>query len=290
MSAAEQVTARITHHGEGPAWDPAAGQLRFVDMMAGDLLTLRPDGSADRVHVGAVAAAWRPHVGGGVIVAVERGFALVANDALLASDGAVRSLPEVFTDPAIRMNDGGCDPQGRFYCGTMAYDETPGAGTVYRLDLDGSVSTVLTQVSISNGIVWSLDGQTVYYIDTPTRRVDAFDFRAEDGTFGSRRPVAAITAPGAFPDGMTIDAEGFLWVALWGGSAVHRYSPDGTLADVIDVAATQVSACAFGGPELGTLYITTSRQGLNDGEQPGAGALFAAVPGVRGVPVLPFAG
>ncbi|HSY16414.1 MAG TPA: SMP-30/gluconolactonase/LRE family protein [Jatrophihabitantaceae bacterium] len=282
MSIAEQVTARITHHGEGPAWDPAVGQLRFVDMMTGDLLTLRPDGGADRVHVGTVAAAWRPHTSGGVIVAVERGFAL------LADDGTVRTLPEVFTDPAIRMNDGGCDPQGRFYCGTMAYDGTSGAGTVYRLDLDGSVSAVLTGVSISNGIVWSLDGQTVYYVDTPTKRVDAFDFLAEAGTFGQRRPVAAITAPGASPDGMTIDADGFLWVALWGGGAVHRYSPDGTLADVIDVGARQVSACAFGGPELDTLYITTSRQGLNDDEQPGAGALFATVPGVRGVPVLPF--
>jgi sugar lactone lactonase YvrE len=284
MSSAEQITDRVAHHGEGPVWDPATGHLHFVDMLAGDVLTLRADAGVDRAHVGSVAAVWRPRSAGGGIVGVERGFALVN------ADGVIDTLPAVFTDPAIRMNEGGCDPQGRFYCGTMAYDETPGAGTVYRLDPDGSVATVLSEVSISNGIVWSLDGQTVYYVDSPTRRVDAFDFDAATGTFANRRPVVAIEAVGASPDGMTIDAEGCLWVALWAGSAVHRYTPEGRLADVIELPATQVTACAFGGAELDTLYITTSRQALADGEQPAAGALFAAVPGVRGVPVLPFAG
>jgi sugar lactone lactonase YvrE len=280
---AEQLTERVAHHGEGPVWDASTGRLHFVDMLAGDLLTLRTDGAVERQHVGDVAAVWRPRTGGGGVVGVERGFALIS------PEGDVTTLPAVFTDPAIRMNEGGCDPQGRFYCGTMAYAETPGAGTVYRLDPDGTVETVLTGVSISNGIVWSLDGGTVYYIDSPTRQVAAFDFST--GTrFGARRTVVEIEVPGASPDGMTIDAEGHLWVALWAGSAVHRYSPQGVLEDVIELPATQVTACAFGGADLDTLYITTSRQGLAADEQPGAGCLFAAVPGVRGAPVRPFAG
>ncbi|HSY16451.1 MAG TPA: SMP-30/gluconolactonase/LRE family protein [Jatrophihabitantaceae bacterium] len=286
MTVADQVTGRVTHHGEGPVWDASLGRLHFVDMMAGDLLTLDPDGgpTVERLHVGEVAAVWRPRIGGGGIVGVQRGFALIE------PDGTVATLPVVFTDPGIRMNEGGCDPQGRFYCGTMAYAETPGAGTLYRLDLDATVATVLSGVSISNGIVWSLDGSTVYYVDSASHEVVAYDFDADAGTFHGKRTVVRIEPESASPDGMTIDAEGFLWVALWAGGAVRRYSPSGELADVIELPATQVSACAFGGPELDTLYITTSRQGLADGEQPAAGALFAAVPGVRGAPVLPFGG
>jgi sugar lactone lactonase YvrE len=282
MTAAEQLTGRITHHGEGAIWDAAQGVLHFVDLTAGDLLTRTDGGAISRQHVGAIAAVWRPRTRGGGVVGVERGFAL------LDADGGMTTLPDVFGDPKIRMNDGSCDPQGRFYCGTMAYDETPGAGSVYRLDPDGSVATVLSDVTISNGMVWSLDGQSVYYIDTPTHRVVRFDFDAVDGTLNDPRPVIEI--PDASPDGMTIDAQGQLWVAQWGGSAVHCYSPNGRLLDIIDVAATQVSCCGFGGPDLETLFITTSRQGLAEGDQPGAGALFATTPGVRGVAVLPYGG
>ena len=282
MTAAEQLTARITHHGEGAIWDAADNVLHFVDMTAGDLLSRTNEGEITRRHMGKVAAVWRPRTGGGGVVGVERGFALIDKD------GSQTTLPDVFTDPKIRMNDGTCDPQGRFYCGTMAYDETPGAGTVYRLDPDGAVATVLRDVTISNGMVFALDGQSAYYIDTPTHQVVEFDFDATAGTLHDPRPVIAV--PDASPDGMTIDAEGQLWVAQWGGGAVHGYSPDGRLIDVIEVAATQVSCCGFGGPDLATLFITTSRQGLGEDEQPGAGALFAATPGVRGVPVLPYGG
>ena len=283
MTKAEQLTPVVTYHGEGPVWDSSIGQLHFVDMLAGDLLTL-DGGDVTRKHVGDVCAVWRPRTGGGGIVGVERGFAL------LDPDGTQRTLPEVFGDSAHRMNEGGCDPQGRFYCGTMAYAETPGAGTLYRLDPDGSIATVLTGVTISNGIVWSLDGGTVYYVDSPTHQIAAFDFDAASGTLHNRRTVVTVTPEAAVGDGLTIDAEGLLWVALWGGSAVHRYSPEGELAEVIELPATQVTCCAFGGPDLDTLYITSSRKGLADGEQPAAGALFAAVPGVQGAPVRPYAG
>jgi sugar lactone lactonase YvrE len=185
------------------------------------------------------------------------------------------------------MNEGGCDPDGRFYCGSMAYDQAPGAGSVYRLDPDGSTRTVLTGVTVSNGLGWSPDGGTAYYVDTPTRRVDAFDYSARDGLTG-RRPVVD-EVPGR-PDGLTVDAEGCLWVALFGGGAVLRYRPDGRLDDRIELPATQVTACALGGPGLRTLYVTTSKDGIDPAAQPLAGAVFAAEVDVPGLPVLPFAG
>jgi sugar lactone lactonase YvrE len=198
-------------------------------------------------------------------------------------------LPPVFTDPLIRMNDGGCDPQGRFYCGTMAYAETPGAGTLFRLDPDGSVHVALRGVTISNGLQWNAAGDTVFYSDTPTGRIDAFDFDPISGAFTGQRPFVEI-AGGGLPDGMAIDADDGLWVALWGGSAVHRYDAGGRLDLVVDLPVSQVTACTFGGPDLTTLFITTSRQGVPDGEQPDAGAVFRYEADVRGAPVHPFAG
>jgi sugar lactone lactonase YvrE len=283
MTTAEQVTDPIVEHGEGPVYDAATGLMHWVDMLAGDVMSMSASGELSRQHVGVVAAVWRPRRQGGGIVGVQRGFAL------LDADGALTTLPEVFSDPAIRMNEGGCDPQGRFYCGTMAYAETPGAGTIYRLDPDGSVRAVVSDVTISNGIVWSLDGTLVYYVDTPTHRIDVFDFDAVAGTLHNRRQVVEIDPASGSPDGLTIDAEGGLWVALYNGSAVHRYTSDGVLDAVVEVPATQVTACAFGGPELDRLYITTSRRDISAADQPLAGCLFATSPGIGGVPVLPSA-
>jgi sugar lactone lactonase YvrE len=287
VTTAEQVTDPIADHGETPTYDPATGLLHWVDMSAGDVLSMdvraHRSGPITRQHVGAVAAAWRPRAGGGSIVAVENGFVITD------PDGSTQVLT-VFSDPLLRMNDGTCDRQGRYYCGTMAYAETPGAGTLYRLDQDRSVTPVLTGSTISNGIVWSVDGSSVYYIDTPTHRVDGFDFDADAGTLRNRHPVVMIEADAGSPDGMTIDAEGGLWVALWNGSAVHRYDVDGTLTEVITVPATQTTACAFGGPDLDRLYITTSRRDIDPAVQPLAGALFVATPGVGGIPVLTYGG
>lgn len=286
---AVQLTGPCTHHGEGPVWDAAAGVLRWVDQLAGDVLsTPLAEAGLDaptRLRVGRVAAAVRPRRDGGLVVGVERGFALVD-----PGSSEPRVLPEVWSDPSVRMNDGGCDPQGRFYCGSMGYDAAPGRGALYRLDADGEVRTVLTGVTISNGLAWSHDGATVFYVDTPTQRIDAFDFDPDTGAFAGRRAVVNIPAEVGAPDGMTIDAEGGLWVALWNGGAVHRYTTEGQLDAVIAVPARQVTACAFGGDALDDLFITTSRLDLANGDQPAAGALFHATAGVRGVPAATFAG
>jgi sugar lactone lactonase YvrE len=284
VPSAERITDRIVHHGEGPCWSPSWGGLRFVDMLAGDVVSLAADGSVSRRTYGEVAAVVRPRTGGGAIVAVERGFVLEG------ADGELERLPDVFAaDPPLRMNEGGCDPDGRFYCGSIK-GGAPGAAAFYRLDTDLTVSTVLQDVTVSNGFGFSPDGTLAFYNDTGTGRTDVFDYDREDG-LTHRRPFAEVQDEEQNrPDGLTVDAEGGVWVALFGGAAVRRYAPDGTLDLVVDVGARQVTACAFGGADLDELYITTSRENLSDGDDPAAGSLFRFVPGVRGLPVLPFAG
>jgi sugar lactone lactonase YvrE len=275
---AEPITGPVAFHGEGPVWFPRSGALRWVDMLAGDVLQLSGDGSVGRTHVGEVAAALRPRRGGGAVIAVGRGFVL--EDA----DGSLRTLPELWSGADIRMNDGGCDPDGRFYCGTMAYDERPGAGSLYRLDPDGTVTVVLDGVTISNGLDWSPDGTRAYYVDTPTHEISVFDY---DRGLRNRRPFARVERS---PDGLTVDAEGGVWVALYDGRAVQRYDAAGRLDTQIDLPAGRVTACTFGGPDLDRLFITTSREGLAPGEEPAAGSLYVADPGVRGLPAREFGG
>jgi len=280
---AEQVTDPVAYHGEGPIWSERWGGLCWVDMLAGDVLSLAADGAINRRHVGNVAAALRPRRQGGAIIGVERGFVL--EDA----DGTLTHLGELWSDTNVRMNEGGCDPDGRFYCGSMAYDQRPGAGALHRLDPDGSVHVVLENVTISNGLEWSPDGSRAYYNDTPTQRIDVFDYDSESGLTG-RRPFAEVPAEAGGPDGLTVDEEGGVWVALYGGGAVRRYTPEGVLDEVIKVPAKQVTACAFGGSGLNQLFITTSREGLGNREDPLAGSLFRAALGVAGLPVREFAG
>ena len=280
---AEQVTDPVVYHGEGPVWSERWGGLRWVDMLAGDVLSLAADGTINRGHVGDVAAILRPRRQGGAIIGVERGFVLEE------ADGTLTPLGELWSDTNIRMNEGGCDPDGRFYCGSMAYDQRLGAGALYRLDPDGSVRVVLENVTVSNGLEWSPDGSRAYYNDTPTQRIDVFDYDVESGLTG-RRPFAEVPAEAGLPDGLTVDEEGGVWVALYGGGAVRRYTPDGVLDEVIEVAAKQVTACTFGSSDLDQLFITTSREGLKPGEDPLAGSLFRAAVGVAGLPVREFAG
>jgi sugar lactone lactonase YvrE len=280
---AEQLTGPVAHHGEGPVWSERWGGLRWVDMLAGDVLALRPDGAVDRRHVDSIAAALRPRRDGGAVIGVARGFALEA------PDGTLTTLPPLWPDTGVRMNEGGCDPDGRFYCGSMAEDRTPGAAALYRLDPDGSTHVVLEHVTISNGIEWSPDGSLAYYIDTPTLRVDVFDYDAERG-LASRRPFVQFEESDGHPDGLTVDAEGGVWVAMNHQGAVRRYAPTGELSAVIEVEPRQVTACTFGGGALDRLFITTSREGLSPGEDPKAGSLFVADVGVLGRPVREFAG
>lgn len=280
---AEPVTGPVAYHGEGPVWSMQWGGLRWVDMLAGDVLSLAADGTIQRRHVGTVAAAIRPRREGGAVIGVERGFAL--EDA----DGTLTHLDELWADDRVRMNEGGCDPDGRFYCGSMAYSQQPGAGALYRLDPDGSVRVVLDHITISNGLEWSPDGSLAYYNDTATHRIDVFDYDRDEGLTGRRR-FAEVPAEDGYPDGLTVDEQGGVWVALYGGGAVRRYTTEGTLDEVIELPTRNVTACTFGGPHLDQLFITTSREGLGPGTDPLAGSLFRAVVGVTGRPVREFAG
>ncbi len=281
---AERFTDPCTVHGEGPFWDAGRDRLLLVDLLAGAVVDVDREGRTGRRKLASVAAALRARRDGGYVLATENRFVLLGPD--LAEE---RKLPPVFTDPLIRMNDGGCDPQGRFYCGTMAYAETPGAGTLYRLHPDGSVEVTLRDVTISNGLQWNRAGDTVFYADTPTGRIDRFDFDPASGAFTDQHTFTEIEGRG-HPDGMAIDVEDGIWVALWGGSAVHRYDAAGRLDLVVELPVSQVTACTFGGDDLRTLFVTTSRQGVEAGEQPEAGAVFCYEAGVRGAVQHAFAG
>ncbi|ORX02338.1 gluconolaconase [Mycobacterium triplex] len=220
------------------------------------------------------------------MIATEHG--LLGADEQLSEFEHIVGLTE---DPNVRTNDGGCDPFGGFVIGTMAYDERPGGGAVYRVTPEHQVTELLSPVSISNGVQWSADGSQAYYIDTPTRRVDVFDVDAETGAWSGRRAHIHIDSARGYPDGMAIDEDDGVWVALWGGEAVVHYDAAGCLVETIGVpGVTQVSSCAFGGDERDVLFITTSRQGLPDDQEPSAGAIFAVQTGSRGAVAPQFAG
>jgi sugar lactone lactonase YvrE len=274
--------------GEGPIWDVETGELVWVDILGRRVHRYRPDDGATRAFatpsdVGAVAL----RADGGLVLALADGFWACA------SDGT--GLHRVATLPGepegTRMNDGAVDPAGRFWAGTMASDGRPGMGSLYRLDADGSVTTILRGVGTSNGIDWSPDSRSMYYIDTPTHRVDVFDFDVATGELDGRRPL--VTMDDASPDGMTVDAEGCLWVATWGGASVRRYTPGGALDRVVRLPVSQVTSCAFGGSALDQLYVTSAWDGLTEdarAAEPEAGSLFRAEPGMRGRPPFRFAG
>lgn len=278
----ERVTDPITEHGEGPCWSASWGGLRWVDMTAGRLLHLTDGGQVERTHVDAVAAVVRPRAGGGAIVGVERGVALFDRD------WREERRVEIWSDPGIRMNEGGCAPDGSLYCGSMAYDKTLGAASLYRVSPDLEVTTVLDEVTVSNGIDWSPDGSLAYYNDTETGSIAVFSWDPERGLH-DRRHFVEIRDDG-HPDGLTVDAEGGIWCAVISHGQVHRYSPEGRLEEVIDLPVQRVTACTFGDDDLGTLYITSTPEGLEPGEDPMAGALFRVRPGVTGQPVREFAG
>jgi sugar lactone lactonase YvrE len=283
---AEQITEALALHGEGPCWLADTGEVAWVDMLAGRVLATSPAAGTTRVIdiPGPVAAIVRPRAAGGLVVASETGVLL------LDEDDVPTMLCEIVEQPGIRMNDGSCDPQGRFWCGTMAYDARDGAGSLYRVEADGSFATELAEVTISNGLGWSPDGNTAFYVDSMAHGIDSFGFDGASGTFGERRRFAEVDSSLGLPDGIAVDAEGGVWVALWDGGEVRRYAPDGTLDAVVPLPCGRVTACAFGGEDLAQLFITTSRLDLPAGADPAGGALFRCEPGVGGQAVLEFAG
>jgi sugar lactone lactonase YvrE len=245
-------------------------------------------GSDDAFRVGKPVGSAGLRRGGGLVLAVEDGFALLDKDWQRVAQAVVEH-----PGPRARFNEGKCDPAGRFLAGTMAYDLTPGAGSLYRLDPDLTVTKLLDGVTISNGLTWSADGTTMYYIDSPTQGVDAFDYDPGTGRLANRRRIVDIPAAAGLPDGMTIDAEGCLWVALYGGAAVHRYTPKGRLDTTLSFPVTNITCPVFGGPRFGLLYVTSARDGLDERQlaaQPHAGAVFTADVGAQGLPGLRFAG
>jgi sugar lactone lactonase YvrE len=283
---AELVLDARAELGEGPLWDARTSELLWVDIPRSEVHRFDPASGSDRSFaagdfVGAVVARARD----GYAVARQDGFALVD------ADESVRLLAAVEANrPETRMNDGACDSRGRFWAGTMNFDCVTPSGSLYRLDADGSVTRMLTDVMVSNGIAWSPDDRILYYVDTPTGGVDAFDFEAETGSIDARRRLITVEPADGEPDGLVVDAEGCLWVALWNGWAVRRYAPDGTHLGTVDIPVARVTKPAFGGEDLTDLYVTTAAPDDPDGEQPHAGGIFRLRPGVAGLAPNPFAG
>jgi sugar lactone lactonase YvrE len=278
---AEPLTGVVAEHGEGPVWDERRGRLVSVDMMAGALLVTDPaTGATTRHDVPSPVAAFARPTGDGWLVVGER--EVFRADAGLERFEQVGELP---VRGGVRANDGGCDPAGRLYAGTMAYDQTPGAGDLFVRQLDGTVEVALAGVTISNGLSFGPEPGTAYYVDTASQAVVQLSLDGRGHVLGQRTVVEVPEELGA-PDGLTVDAEGGIWVALWDGGAVHRYSADGELEARVELPVRQVTSCAFGGAGLAELFITTSREGI-EGDAGDAGAVFRCDPGRTGLLPLP---
>jgi sugar lactone lactonase YvrE len=277
--------------GEGAIWDAKRQVLYWVDIERCELHLFDPVSITDRaINVGQRVGTVVPRASGGVMLALDHGFA-----SLDTRSERLEMLHDPETHlPNNRFNDGKCDPAGRFWAGTIALDERPGVGSLYRLDANLSVHKMLEGVTVSNGIVWTLDRSKMYYIDTPTRRVDVFDYDHASGSISNRRVAVRVPQEMGYPDGMTMDSEGMLWVALWQGGKVVRWDPrDGRLLQTVDVPASNVTSCAFGGAALDKLYITTALITVSPRDlerQPLAGGLFRVDVGVTGLPAFEFAG
>jgi sugar lactone lactonase YvrE len=279
--------------GEGPSWDAKKQVLYWVDITGGIVYAHKP-GSPDDEVVQRMkdASCVVPRTGGGLVVASKHG--LYGLDA----DGKEPTLvAEVETDMAgNRFNDGKCDAAGRFWVGTMDAVERATIGSLYVLEKGRKPKRVVRDIGVSNGIGWSPDNRTMYYIDSPTRKVSAFDYRLETGEVKNRRTVVdlALTKQEGNPDGMSVDSEGMLWVAQWGGARVTRWDPSTSkLLETIPVPADQASSCCFGGRKLDQLYITSARHGIDAKRleaKPLTGALFVVNVGVKGLPTNAFDG
>lgn len=276
--------------GEGPCWDARSGTMLFVDISPGIVYRLDPvSGALSEIRLGQEVGAAIPRAAGGLVVAMRDGIGILESD-----DAEVRMIADIEGDDrGKRMNDAKCDPQGRLWAGTMAFDFRTGGGALYRIDPDHTVATIDPDMTIANGLGWSPAGDTMYHIDSMTYGVDAYRFDGATGAVYDRRRLIEFTEDDGLPDGMTVDAEGGLWVGFFGAGAVRRFSPDGSPWGSISLPAKQITSACFGGPDLGDLYITSAAYGLDQAalaEQPLAGSLFVCRPGVIGQPTSMFAG
>ena len=271
--------------GEGPIWDPRSDVLLWVNILEKQLRTYDPASDSDSViELDQMPGTVVPRASGGLMLALEGGFASFDPDT-----NALEFITDPESDkPGNRFNDGKCDPAGRFWAGTMPYDAEAANGALYCLDTDGTLRKMISDVYCSNGIAWTADRKTMYYIDSVTRNVDAFDYDLATGDIANRRSVINVPEADGMPDGMAIDVEDKLWVAQWGGRRVARWDPlTGKMIDMIQLPTSQVTACWFGGRDLDELYITSARTHLTDeglANEPLAGGLFKARVGVKGLP------
>jgi len=276
--------------GEGARWDARRGELLRVDIMAGRVYRDRVGGDGALLPVrtyqvlGTVGAVAPVQDDEGWLLAAGQGFVH------LSPEGVLRPVAEV-TPAGTRMNDAACDPQGRFWAGTLADDHHPGGGALYRLDRNGQVELVLSGLTISNGLGWSPDGGTMYLADSGPRVIHAFTFDAERGTISGGQVLVTVAEEIGAPDGLTVDADGDLWVAIYGGGRVHRYSPDGVLRQALPVPAIQTTSCAFAGMGLSWLYVTTATENWSDEQrraEPAAGLTYRFDTDAGGRPAVPF--
>ncbi len=284
----EVAVAPAAQLGEGPRWDAATQTLLWVDVVAKLVHRYDPaTGKNTTLQVADVVSLALPHSRGGIVIGLP--------DGLHHHDGEHSTLlaPIEPEQPTTRTNDGACDAAGRLWVGTMPFDERSPVAGLYRVDADLSVTTMLTGTTISNGLGWSPSGTRFYFIDSPTCAIDVFDFDVTSGTLENRRALATVEVEGAVPDGLNVDAEGCVWVALHGGWGLRRYSPEGELLAELRLPIARITSCCFGGPELRDLYVTTRRDRLSEAEQtaqPLAGALLRLNVGVAGLPTHAFAG
>ncbi|RFM26892.1 SMP-30/gluconolactonase/LRE family protein [Deminuibacter soli] len=281
---AAQLLPRRLQLGEGGYWDAARQKLLYVDIVAGVVECYDPlSGNIRTWNVGKMVSAVIPTADDQLLLAVQG--EIVRMDPI---SGTCRLICEIEPGiPANRCNDGKCDAHGRLWIGTMDVNAAAHAGALYRIQ-DGQVSKMLEHISISNGLCWSADNKTLYYIDSYEYAVRAYDFNLETGMLSNKRMVVKMTEQGVLPDGMCIDEEGMLWVAIWGGGCVNRYNPaTGAIIGKVKVEAPNVTSCVFGGATMQRLFITTARQGLFDIElemYPQSGSIFYVDLPVKGLP------
>jgi len=280
--------------GEGPLWSHTRERLYWVDIDAGIVHSFDPvSGNKHSIEtgrrVGAVVCR-AEDAGGGLVLATDAGFYLLDE---ICGELTFLSDPESGNEDT-RFNDGKCDPAGRFWAGTMSYSRTRGSANLWCLDTDYSVTRRVSGVTVSNGITWSLDTEKMYYIDSSEFAVVAFDFIRESGEISNPRPVILVPHEIGKPDGMCIDSEGMLWIALFRGGAVSRWDPEtGKLLELVEIPCKYVTSCAFGGGDMKTLYVTTARAPA-DGEElekyPQSGGLFSYAAKVAGCTFFEFLG